>query len=211
MVPFVATATCDKLEASVSGPGYATLPKTAFCAGEQPRTGLCALGHGDVSTDAVAGGPISSHISRAGRPAHPVHSARVAFAPHSIDLRSPDCSGGLVSQVQLAALAVPGSTCMHTLRGVHACTTPTLVIRCACCVNIGRNAGLGKNKQNACAGDDGGPILQGKGKAATLVGIGSLVSSAYRKCGQASYNYGGYTSIMAMRPWLDAQFKALKV
>lgn len=31
------------------------------------------------------------------------------------------------------------------------------------------------------------------------------------KCGTRGGNVGAYTSIMAMRPWIDAQIKALKL
>lgn len=72
-------------------------------------------------------------------------------------------------------------------------------------------AGLGKNRASPCLWDVGAPLVKGMGKGATLVGIVSHKSSPNYKCGQATNNFNGYTSIMAMRPWLDAQFKALKV
>ena len=72
-------------------------------------------------------------------------------------------------------------------------------------------AGLGKNKQDTCQGDSGGPISRGKGAGATLVGVVSYGPDQACGEGKNTLNVGGYTSIMAMRPWIDAQIRAIKV
>jgi protein C (activated) len=64
------------------------------------------------------------------------------------------------------------------------------------------------NEQDTCAGDSGGPLVATRNKAHVLVGVTSF--GVTEECGD-SFNVGGYTSIARMRPWLDAQLKALRM
>ncbi|KAL4857998.1 Suppressor of tumorigenicity 14 [Chlorella vulgaris] len=70
-------------------------------------------------------------------------------------------------------------------------------------------AGWSTDNEDTCAGDSGGPLVKKRSSGDLLVGIVSYGPSVQTCGGEA--NLGVYTSVIVMRPWIDAQIKALKV
>lgn len=86
----------------------------------------------------------------------------------------------------------------------------SLLCLCLCshCPHTCVFAGLGENYQDTCVGDSGGPLVRiPKTGQAVLVGV---TSYGQEKCGTQA-NLGAYASIPRLRPWIDAEIKALKL
>ena len=69
-------------------------------------------------------------------------------------------------------------------------------------------AGWQTNWQTSCQGDSGGPLVKATSTRDVLVGIVSYGPNL--PCGQ-QLTADAFTSIMAMRPWIDAARKKYKV